>query len=249
MRPQLMKPKRAMVLAAGLGLRMRPLTDEMPKPLIQAGGRTMLDRVLDRLEAFGIEQVVVNSHYLPDRIAAHLAARGSPKTVLSPEPALLDTGGGVAKALAELGDEPFWAINADIVWLDGPIPALDRLAAAWDDGAMDALLLMHRTVTAYGYTGRGDYNMDPHGGLRRRDPRDVSPYAFTGLQLLHKRLFGGAPDGPFSLNLLYDRAEHGRRLFGLVHDGEWFHVGTPDALKIADDRLFGRPGAHDFHVG
>lgn len=238
-----------MVLAAGLGLRMRPLTDTTPKPLIQAGGRSMLDRALDRLDAFGIEQVVVNSHYLGEQIIAHLAGRGSPKTVLSPEQTLLETGGGVANALPLLGDDPFMVINADIVWLDGPIPALDRLANIWDDGAMDALLLMQRTVTAYGYTGRGDYYMDPYGGLRRRDPRDVSPYVFTGLQILHPRLFAGAPDGPFSLNLLYDRAEHAHRLFGLVHDGEWFHVGTPDALKVADDRLLGRPGAHDFHVG
>ncbi|MDE0173021.1 MAG: nucleotidyltransferase family protein [Defluviicoccus sp.] len=244
-----MRPRRAMVLAAGLGERMRPLTETVPKPLIEVGGRAMLDRALDRLDAFGIDEAVVNLHYLGERIDAHLATRSSPKTSVSREEVLLDTGGGVARALDRLGKSPFFAINADIVWLDGPTPALERLARGWDDTAMDALLLMHRCVGAYGYDGRGDYFMDPDGALHRRAPRDVSPYVFTGVQILHPRLFEGAPDGAFSLNLLYDRAQGAERLFGIVHDGEWFHVGTPAALRIADDRLFGRPGAHDFHVG
>ncbi len=238
-----------MVLAAGLGLRMRPLTETVPKPLIMAGGRSMLDRVLDHLEAFGIEAVVVNSHYLGDRIAAHLSARAKPRTTLSAEETLLETGGGVAKALPLLGDEPFFVINADIAWLDGPVPALDRLADAWREDSMDALLLMSRAVIAHGYEGCGDHFMDARGVLRRRDDRDVSPYVFAGVQLLHPRLFAGAPQGAFSLNRLYDKAETARRLFGIVHDGEWFHLGTPGALKLADDRLLGRPGAHDFHVG
>ena len=238
-----------MVLAAGLGRRMRPLTETVPKPLIVAGGRSILDRVLDHLEAFGIETVAVNSHYLGDRIAAHLSARARPRTTLSREETLLETGGGVAKALPLLGDEPFFVINADIVWLDGPAPALDRLAGAWREDSMDALLLMSRAVMAHGYEGRGDHFMDPGGALRRRDDHAISPYVFTGVQLLHPRLFAGAPGGAFSLNLLYDKAETARRLFGIVHDGEWFHLGTPGALKLADDRLLGRPGAHDFHVG
>lgn len=244
-----MRPGRGMVLAAGLGLRMRPLTETVPKPLIPVGGRPPLDRALDRLEAFGVEEAVVNTHHLGGRIADHLAARAAPRILLSPEAALLETGGGVANALGLLGEDPFFAVNADVVWLDSPLPALDRLAGAWDGGGMDALLLMSRTVNAYGYTGRGDYFLDPVGVLRRRGAHDVSPYAFTGVQILHPRLFDGAPQGAFSLNLLYDRAEHDGRLFGLVHDGEWFHVGTPEALKTADDRLLGRPGAHDFHVG
>ncbi len=238
-----------MVLAAGLGKRMRPLTDSVPKPLIEVGGRTMLDRVLDRLEAFGIEEAVVNTHHLGERIEARLAARQSPGTVVSREETLLETGGGVAGALDRLGSAPFFALNADIVWLDGPTPALERLAQAWDDRTMSALLLMSRCVGAHGYTGRGDYFMDTFGVLRRRSTHEVSPYVFSGVQLLHPRLFEGAPNGPFSLNRLYDRAEEGGRLFGIVHDGEWFHIGTPVALKTAEDRLLGRPGAHDFHVG
>ncbi len=244
-----MKPRRAMVLAAGHGLRMRPLTETVPKPLIMVGGRSMLDRALDHLEDFGIERSVVNSHYLGEQIAAHLSARARLWTTLSREETLLDTGGGVAKALPLLGDDPFFVINADIVWLDGSVTALRRLAGAWREDSMDALLLMSRTVIAHGYDGRGDHFMDPGGALRRRDDRDVSPYVFAGVQLLHPRLFTDAPKGAFSLNLLYDKAETARRLFGIVHDGEWFHVGTPGALKLADDRLLGRPGAHDFHVG
>ena len=238
-----------MVLAAGRGTRMRPLTETVPKPLIEVGGRTMLDRALDRLEAFGVDEVVVNRHHLGDRIASHLAARPSPNTTVRHEEVLLDTGGGVANALDRLGDAPFFAVNADIAWLDGPTPALERLVRGWDDAAMDALLLMHRCVGAYGYDGRGDYFMDADGALHRRAARDVSPYVFTGVQLLHPRLFDAAPEGPFSLNRLYDRAEGAGRLFGIVHDGEWFHIGTPAALETAEDRLLGRPGARDFHVG
>lgn len=244
-----MRPSRAMVLAAGLGTRMRPLTETLPKPLLEVGGRTMLDRALDRLDSFGIQEVVVNRHHLGERIDAHLAARTSPRTETSREDVLLDTGGGVANALDRLGDAPFFVVNADIAWLDGPTPALDRLALGWDDAAMDALLLMHRCVAAWGYDGRGDYFMEPDGALRRRAETDVSPYVFTGVQLLHPRLFEGVPEGAFSLNLLYHRAQQAGRLFGVVHDGEWFHIGTPAALKTADDRLLGRPGAHDFHVG
>ncbi len=244
-----MRPRHAMVLAAGRGLRMRPVTETLPKPLITVGGRSMLDRVLDQIDAFGVESVVVNTHYLGDRIAAHLRGRAQPRTVLSCEETLLETGGGVARALTLLGAEPFFVINADVVWRDGPTPALDRLADAWRENAMDALLMMNRAVTAHGYEGRGDHFMDPGGALRRRDDHTVAPYVFAGVQILHARLFAGAPQGAFSLNLLYDRAEAARRLFGIVHDGEWFHLGTPDALKLAEDRLLGRPGAHDFHVG
>ena len=172
-----------------------------------------------------------------------------PATTRSAEQDLLDTGGGVANALPLLGKDPFLVVNADIVWLDGPIPVLERLAAAWCDESMDALLMMNRTVSAHGYAGSGDYFIDPHGVMRRRDAHNVSPYVFAGVQMLHPRLFAEAPPCPFSLNVLFDKAEIDKRLFGIVHDGEWFHVGTPDALKTADDRLFGRPGAHDFHVG
>lgn len=231
------RPKRAMVLAAGLGLRMRPITDDRPKPLIEIAGRTMLDRALDRLEAFGIERAVVNSHYLADQIEAHLAARPTPATENSREDELLDTGGGVAKALPRLGKGPFFAVNADIVWLDGPKPALDRLAEAWDDAAMDALLLVQVAPKAFGYRGTGDYNVDQIGRMRRREEREVAPFVFTGIQLLHPRLFKGVPDGPFSLNLLYDRAEREGRLYAIVHDGEWFHIGTPAGLAEAESEF------------
>ncbi len=238
-----------MILAAGLGRRMRPLTETIPKALLKVAGRPLIDHVLDRLEAFGVREAVVNTHHLGHLIAAHLAVRRSPRIHLSRESAPLETGGGIGNALELLGDAPFFAVNADVVWLDGPTPALERMSSAWNDDAMDALLLTATTVHAHGYAGRGDYFVDPLGLLRRRAERDVVPYAFTGIQLLHPRLFAGAPDGAFSLNTLYDRAEHRRRLYGLVHDGDWFHVGTPEALGAADDHLVGRPGARDLHVG
>ncbi len=243
-----MKPRRAMVLAAGLGLRMRPITDDLPKPLVAVAGRTMLDRVLDRLQAFGIERTVVNSHYLADRIEAHLASRASPKTVNSREDDLLDTGGGVANALAKLGNDPFFAINADIVWLDGRTPALARLAAAWNDGDMDALLLVQGTAKAFGYRGQGDYDVDQIGRMYRREERDVAPYVFTGIQILHPRLFADAPSGAFSLNVLYDRAESAGRLHAIVHDGEWFHIGTPAALAESEAELLGRTRITDLRT-
>ncbi len=243
-----MKPRRAMVLAAGLGLRMRPITDDLPKPLVAVAGRTMLDRVLDRLQAFGIASTVVNSHYLADQVEAHLGARATPKTVISREDDLLDTGGGIANALAMLGNDPFFAINADIVWLDGRTPALDRLAAAWNDADMDALLLVQGTAKAFGYRGRGDYEVDQIGRMRRRAERDVAPYVFTGIQILHPRLFADAPSGAFSLNLLYDRAQRAGRLFAIVHDGEWFHIGTPAALAESEAELTGRTRTTDLRT-
>jgi N-acetyl-alpha-D-muramate 1-phosphate uridylyltransferase len=219
---------RAMVLAAGLGLRMRPITEHTPKPLVSVAGRTMLDRALDHLAAAGVSQVVVNTHWLAERIQSHLAAR--PGTLLSHEEGLLETGGGVAKALPLLGDGAFYVVNSDIIWTNGTVPALARLAEAWDGDRMDALLLMQPTATAVGYEGRGDFFLDPAGVPRRRKDREVAPLLFAGVQILHPRLFAGAPSGKFSLNVLYDRALDEGRLSGIVHDGRWFHVGTPDAL-------------------
>ena len=239
-------PRRAMVLAAGRGERMRPLTDQRPKPLIEVRGRAMLDRLLDRLAAAGVAEVVVNLHHLGEMIAAHLESRDRPKILLSREPdQLLDTGGGVTKALPLLGKAPFFAANGDVVWLDGRTPAFERLASAWNDKTMDALLLLHPTVHAYGYghSGTGDFFMDPDGLLRRRGEREVAPFIFAGIQVLHPRLFKEVPEGPFSLNLLYDRAAEAGRLWGIRHDGEWFHVGTPEALKDVEDAL------HDPHPG
>jgi len=230
-------PKRAMILAAGLGERMRPLTDTLPKPLIEVCGRPMIDSVLDRLEAAGVEEVVVNLHYLGHLIDAHLKDRAHPRVLFSPEADRLETGGGVHKALPLLGEEAFFVINGDICWLDGCAPALSRLAAFWDGGAMDALLLTHSTAFAVGYDGRGDFVLGPEGRLRRRREHEVAPFVFAGMQLLHPRLFKGAPVGSFSLNRLYDQAAERDRLWGLRHDGEWFHVGTPDQLREVEGEL------------
>lgn len=230
-------PKTAMVLAAGLGQRMRPLTDNLPKPLVPLRGRAMLDTILDRLERCGVTKAVVNLHYLGEMIEAHLQTRKSPAIVFSPESDLLETGGGVMKALPLLGADPFFALNGDVCWLDSLTPALQRLAAAWDDEEMDVLLLLHPTCSAFGYEGVGDYLMDPVGRLRRRQERQVAPFIHAGIQILHPRLFEGAAQGSFSLNKLYDKAQEAGRLWGIRHDGEWFHVGTPGELRAVEDAL------------
>lgn len=230
-------PTTAMVLAAGLGQRMRPLTDKLPKPLVQVRGEAMLDTILDRLQAHGIEKAVVNLHYLGEMIEAHLRHRKQPQIVFSRERDLLETGGGVKNALPLLGVDPFFVLNGDVCWLDGLTPALTRLAAAWNDEDMDALLLLHPTCSAFGYEGIGDYLMDSVGRLRRRQERQIAPFIYAGIQILHPRLFEGAPEGPFSLNRLYDKAQEAGRLWGLRHDGEWFHVGTPAELSAVEDAL------------
>lgn len=235
-----------MVLAAGLGKRMRPLTENRPKPLVELAGRTLLDRALDHLAAAGIGRVVVNSHYLGEMVAAHLADRDG--LTLSPEADLLETGGGVKAALPHLGDGPFLVVNSDSVWSDGATPAIERLAARWDDTEMDALLLLHPTVSCDGIHDRGDYNLEPDGRVLRRIEPKIAPFVFTGIQLLHPRLFDGAPDGPFSLNLLYDRAQEAERLFGLRHDGEWFHVGTPEELAATEALFTGGPDPREFWI-
>jgi MurNAc alpha-1-phosphate uridylyltransferase len=227
----------AMVLAAGLGTRLRPLTESLPKPLVPVAGRTLLDRALDRLAEVGVETAVVNLHHLGDMIAEHLKDRTKPEIVLSRERELLETGGGVRHALSLLGGGPFFAVNADVLWLNGPFDALARLQRHWRDADMDALLLLHETTVAFGYDGAGDFLADPDGRLARRPEREIAPYLFTGVQILHPRLFRDCPEGAFSLNLLYDRAMAAGRLFGVVHDGEWFHVGTPEGLAEAEDYM------------
>lgn len=236
-------PTHAMVLAAGLGLRMRPLTQTLPKPLLEVGGQSMLDHALDRLQEAGVAHVVVNTHWLPEMIEDHLKTRSTPETLISREDELLETGGGIAKALPMLGDDAFYAANADIVWRDGAIPALQRLARAWDEDRMDALLMVTATVRATGYDGGGDFMMDPLGKLTRRPERQIAPYVFTGVQILHPRLFEDVPSGPFSMNLLYDRALEAERLYGMAHDGDWYHVGTPDAIDVADAEILEKEGA------
>ncbi|BBK29424.1 MurNAc alpha-1-phosphate uridylyltransferase [Stella humosa] len=229
--------RRGMVLAAGLGTRMRPLTDSLPKPLVAVAGETLIDRILDRMAEAGVEETVVNLHHKADQLSGHLARRDRPRIVESREETLLETGGGVRHALALLGPDPFFVVNGDILWRNGKRSALDRLAGAWDEGRMDALLLLQRTVSAVGYDGRGDFMLSQDGSIRRPKPGEIPPYLFAGIQVLHPRLFAEAPDGPFSLNRLYDRAAEAGRLGGLVHDGEWYHVGTPQALADAEEAL------------
>ena len=231
--------QRVMVLAAGLGERMRPITDTLPKPLIELRGRTLLDSILDRAEAAGVPEAVVNLHYLGEMIEARLAQRSRPRPRISfsREETRLETGGGVCKALSLLGAEAFFVINGDVSWLDGHTPALVRLAAAWNEKEMDALLLLHPTAFAVGYAGIGDFVLAPDGRMRRRRESEVAPFVFTGIQILHPRLFEDAPEGPFSLNLIYDKAGAAERLWGLRHDGEWFHIGTPEGLREVEDAL------------
>lgn len=229
-------PETAMVLAAGLGTRLRPITDRLPKPLVTVGGRALIDHALDRLVAQGVRRAVVNLHYKGEMIERHLAARRDIEIRFSPEPALLDTGGGIRQALPFLG-EVFYALNSDVFWLDGKVPALTRLARAFDPEGCDALLLLQRTAEAVGYEGAGDFIIDPAGAIRRRGEREVAAHLFAGIEIIHRRLFDAAPSGAFSLNPLWDRAMAAERLAGLVHDGEWYHVGSPAGLAGTEARL------------
>jgi MurNAc alpha-1-phosphate uridylyltransferase len=231
-------PRRAMVLAAGLGTRMRPITDHTPKPLVRVAGKALIDHVLDRLAAAGVETAVVNVHHFADQIEQHLAARRRPRIVVSDErPLLLDTGGGVLNALDRLGDAPFFHLNSDTLWVEGVRPNLVRLALAFDPALMDALLLLAPSAESVGYEGRGDYAMGGDGRLRRRGEREVVPFVYAGAAILAPALFAGAPTGPFSLIRLFDRAAEAGRLFGLRLEGTWMHVGTPEAIAAADAAL------------
>ncbi len=228
-------PRRAMVLAAGLGTRMRPLTETTPKPLVAVGGKALIDHVLDRLAAVGVETAVVNIHHFADQIERHVATRRAPAIIVSDERAeLLDTGGGVVKALPHLGDAPFFHVNSDTLWIDGVKPNLERLAAVFDARVMDALLLLASTATSVGYSGRGDFAMAPDGRLRRRAEREVVPFVYAGVAILSPAMFADAPSGAFSLNLLFDRAAENGRLYGMRLDGVWMHVGTPEAIAAAE---------------
>jgi N-acetyl-alpha-D-muramate 1-phosphate uridylyltransferase len=228
-------PRHAMVLAAGFGTRMRPLTDRIPKPLVRVGAKSLIDRVLDRVAEAGVEMAVVNVHYFADQIERHLAVRRTPRIVISSErDELLGTGGGVVKALPVLGTLPFFHLNADTIWIDGVKPNLLRLAGMFDPDRMDALLLVAATSTSIGYVGRGDFTMAPDGRLTRRLEQEVVPFVYAGVALLHPALFSTAPPGAFSLNLLFDRAIEAGRLFGLRLEGVWMHVGTPEAITAAE---------------
>ena len=229
------RPTTAMVLAAGLGVRMRPLTNTMPKPLVPVAGRTLLDHALDKLADIGVETAVVNVHYLPDQIISHVAGRAAPRIVISDErDTILGTGGAVVKALPQLGNKPFYHINADTMWIDGVQSNLARLAAAFDPAKMDILLLMAPTASSIGYSGNGDYAMLPDGALRRRKEYQVVPFVYAGAAIMSPAIFADAPSGEFSLTKSFDRANDQERLFGLRLDGTWMHVGTPDAVHAAE---------------
>jgi MurNAc alpha-1-phosphate uridylyltransferase len=230
------QPRTAMVLAAGLGTRLRPVTETIPKPLIEINGRTLLDHAIDRLALVGVERVVVNVHYKAEMVTAQLARRDHPRIEISHETELLDTGGGVARALPLL-DDVFFVVNSDVFWLEGTDRALQRLVVAFDPERMDAILLLQPTVTAVSYEGSGDYLIDPRDCPRRRSEREVAPFLYAGIQLLHRRAFAGISDRVFSLVRLFDRAEKTGRLHAIVHEGEWYHIGTPHGLAATRERL------------
>ena len=229
----------AMVLAAGLGKRMRPLTASQPKPMVRVAGKPLIDHALDRLAAAGVAKAVVNVHYLPDAIVAHVRHRTAPQVAISDErEQLLETGGGLVKAQGLLAD-PFFCVNSDNIWLDGPFDTFHLLSQAWDAEAMDALLLLVPHTGARNFKGQGDFHMDADGRLTRRRAGRIAPFVFTGVQLASKRLLRDAPQGPFSTNILWDRAIAEGRLYGLTFTGEWFEVGTPQAIVPTEIALAG----------
>jgi len=232
-------PRTAMVMAAGLGKRMRPLTATKPKPLIEVGGKPLLDHVLEKLRTAGVKKVVVNVHYLADAVEAHLVSRSHGlEVVISDERKLLmETGGGLVRAEPLIDCDPFLAVNSDNLWIDGPADTLKLLASHWDDSRMDALLLLVPLARAENHKGMGDFHMDRTGRLRRRDRGHVAPFVFTGVQMVSKRLLREAPEGPFSTNILWDRAIEQGRCFGAVHQGLWFDVGTPKSIPMTEAAL------------
>lgn len=228
----------AMVLAAGLGQRMRPITLTTPKPLVTVGGQPLIAHVFDRLREAGVATAVVNVHHLADQVEAWATAQPGIHVVISDErETLLDTGGGVARALPLLGPDPFLVINSDSFWIDRGTPALDRLRRHWDDAAMDCLLLLCPLTQTVGHDGRADFVTDSAGRVRRFSAGDSGPLVYIGACLVSPRLFGDCPAGAFSMNRLWDRAIAEGRLFGIVHDGLWLHVGTPEAIARAQQAL------------
>ncbi len=229
----------ALILAAGLGKRMRPLTATRPKPLVAVAGKPMIDHCLDKLAEANVRQVVVNVHYLADSLEAHLQGLSYPfEIVVSDErPQLMETGGGMVHAEPLIGGDPFYCINSDNLWIDGPNNSLLSLAARWDDSVMDALLLLVPQARAHNYRGQGDFCLDARGRVSRRRRDRTAPFIYTGIQLVSKRLLADPPEGPFSTNILWDRAIEAGRLFGIVHEGEWFEVGNPQAIAPTEAQL------------
>lgn len=233
-------PEVAMVMAAGLGKRMRPLTATRPKPLVEVAGKALLDHAFDRLKAAGVKKAVVNVHYLPDVLEAHLKTRvkGIEIAVSDERDCLLETGGGLVKALPLIDADPFLVVNSDNLWVDGPVDTLRQLAALWDDERMDALLLLVPLAGANCHDGQGDFHLSASGAVRRKKPGSVAPFVYTGIQMLSKRLFSGdVPEGPFSTNLLWDRAIEAGRCFGAPHQGLWFDVGAPPNIRKTEEIL------------
>jgi MurNAc alpha-1-phosphate uridylyltransferase len=232
-------PHTAMIMAAGLGKRMRPLTATRPKPLIEVNGKALLDHVLDRLRAGGVGKVVVNVHYLAAALEAHLAtgAHGLEVVISDERDLLMETGGGLVKAEPLIDSDPFLALNSDNLWIDGPADTIRLLASQWDGAGMDALLLLVPQARAFGHKGLGDFHMDRSGRIRRRERSHVAPFVFTGIQMVSKRLLRDAPEGPFSTNVLWDRAIGEGRAFGAVHQGLWFDVGTPQSITMTESAL------------
>ena len=227
----------AMIMAAGMGKRMRPLTATQPKPMVRVAGKALIDHALDRLEEAGVARAVVNVHYLADALEAHVLDRAVPKVTISDERAqLLETGGGLIKAQGQLPD-PFFCLNADNIWLDGPRNAFADLSARWNADEMDALLLLVGHAQAANFAGQGDFYMDPVGRLQRRQAGRIAPFIYTGIQLVSHRLLRDAPQGKFSTNILWNRAIEEGRLFGLAFTGQWFEVGTPQAIAPTQDAL------------
>ncbi|MGI9407722.1 MAG: nucleotidyltransferase family protein [Hyphomicrobiaceae bacterium] len=232
---------RAMVLGAGMGSRMRDLTRDQPKPMVEVGGKRLIDHVLDRLAGAGITHAVINVHYQADVLERHLKKRGEPYIIISDErDVLLDTGGGVTRALPHFRNEPFFIHNADSIWLEKNNPTLIAMMHAWDPDRMDSLLLLASTATSLGYDGDGDFVMSETGALTRRTGDDAAPHVFAGVSIAHPRLFANAPEGAFSLNRLWDEAIAANRLYGMELDGQWMHVGTPEAVAEAGAVLASR---------
>jgi MurNAc alpha-1-phosphate uridylyltransferase len=230
----------AIVLAAGLGKRMRPLTASRPKPLVRVAGKPLIDYTLDKLKEAGVARAVVNVHYMADQMIAYLANRAAPTITISDETsALLETGGGMVKALPLIGSDPFFCINSDNIWLDGPTNAFAALSRAWDAEQMDALLLLVGHARAFNHEGRGDFQLDPLGRIARRKPGRVAPFIYTGIQLVSQRLLRDAPSGAFSTGMLWDRAIAEGRLYGISHTGLWFEVGAPHMIAPTEAALLG----------
>lgn len=235
--PTALVPETAMVMAAGLGKRMRPLTATRPKPLVEVQGKTLIDYTFDHLRAAGVRRAIVNVHYLADQMEAHLKARVTDIELLISDERrqLMETGGGIVQAREMIGDQPFLCVNSDNLWVDGPIDAIRGLAAQWDDDRMDALLLLVPLARAHSHRGQGDFRLDALGRItERRKPGRLAPFVYTGVQILSPRVIRDWPEGPFSTNLFWNRALEAGRLWGMVHQGLWFDVGTPAAVGAAE---------------